>query len=269
MLSVQRLEDRNVVPSLSGVAKMIAAIGRDEFARVALDALDEAIGIDHLSVFRIGANGSIDYHEATSVGGAHISENAARQYFHRFNRLDPVRSVSGLRSGLGRGSGLLVHNRADDISDPLYRRECYVVPEIGERLALYASVDRRIFQINVYRRTTRQGFDEAAVDTLAKMATVLLPSAARHAEFITGRDDQDGLRLSLVALKHRVEMLGCGLSVRELEVCARALFGQSIEGTSLELQIARTSVVTYRRRAFAKLHISCCNELFALAFRSE
>jgi LuxR family transcriptional regulator, activator of tox operons len=268
MLSVQRLEGRNhIVPPLGDVAKIIAAIGRDEFARVALDALDDAIGIDHLSVFRIGTNGLIDYHEATSVGGAHISENAARQYFHRFNRLDPVRSVSGI--GLARGTGLLVQNRAEDISDPLYRRECYGVPEIGERLALYASVDRRIFQINVYRRTTRTGFDEAAVDTLAKMATVLLPSAARHAEFVTGRDDQDGLRLSLVALKHRVEMLGCGLSDRELEVCARALYGQSIEGTSLELQIGRTSVATYRRRAFAKLHISCCNELFALAFRSE
>jgi DNA-binding CsgD family transcriptional regulator len=267
MLSVQRLEGRSVVnPSLSDVAKMIAAIGRDEFARVAFDALDDAIGIDHLSVFRIGAKGLIDYHEATSVGGSPRYENAAKQYFHRFNRLDPIRSVGGVRSA--HGTGLLVHSRAEDISDPLYRRECYVEPEIGERLALYASVDGRMFQFNVYRGTTRTGFDEAAVDALAKMATVLLPSAARHAEFVTGRDDQDGLRLSLVALKHRVEMLRCGLSDRELEVCARALYGQSIEGTSLELQIARTSVATYRRRAFAKLHISCCNELFALAFRT-
>jgi DNA-binding CsgD family transcriptional regulator len=268
MLSVQRLEGRSaVVPAVGDVAKMIAAIGRDEFARVALDALDDVIGIDHLSIFRIGANGLIDYHEATSVGGPHISENVARQYFHRFNRLDPIRSLIGV--GLARGTGLLVHNRAEDISDPLYRRECYVVPEIGERLALHASVDRRIFQINVYRRTTRTGFDEAAVDALANMAAVLLPSAARHAEFVTGLHDQNGLRLPLVALKHRVEMLRCGLSDRELEVCARALYGQSIEGTSLELKIACSSVVTYRRRAFAKLHISCCNELFALAFRTQ
>jgi DNA-binding CsgD family transcriptional regulator len=267
MLSVQRLEGGSaVLPPFCDVGKIIAAIGRDVFARVALDALNDAIGIDHLSVFRIGANGLIDYHEATSVGGPHLSESAAKQYFHRFNRLDPVRSVSG--RGLVR-TGLLVHSRANDISDPLYRRECYAVPEVGERLALYASVDRRMFQINVYRRTTRAGFDPAAVDTLAKMATVLLPSAARHAEFVTGRDDQDGLRLPLVALKHRVEMLRSGLSDRELEVCARALYGQSIEGTSLELQIAPSSVVTYRRRAFAKLHISCSNELFALAFRSE
>jgi hypothetical protein len=84
MLSVQRLEIRNpVVPPLCVVAKMIAAIGRDGFAHVALEVLNDAIGIDHFSVFRLGPHGSIDYHEATSVGGAHLSENAAKQYFHR------------------------------------------------------------------------------------------------------------------------------------------------------------------------------------------
>ena len=78
--------------------------------------------------------------------------------------------------------------------------------------------------------------------------------------------DGAGIRISLEALKHRVESIERGLSERELEVCARALYGQSIEGTALELGIGRTSVATYRRRAYVKLGISCHNELFALTF---
>jgi hypothetical protein len=43
--------------------------------------------------------------------------------------------------------------------------------------------------------------------------------------------DGAGIRISLEALKHRVESIERGLSERELKVCARALYGQSIEGT--------------------------------------
>lgn len=268
MLWVQRFEGRaETVPVLGDVAKIIGGIGRDHFASAALDVLSEAIGIDHMSMFRFATNGAIDYHEATTAGGSYKDENAANQYFRRFNRLDPVRTLS--RGGLPRGTVLVVRNRAEDIVDPLYRHECYVAPEIGERLALYGRVGRRNLQVNVYRRASRECFDARAADTFARIATILLPSAARHAEFATGGDDQNGLRLSLVALKHRIERLQCGLSERELEVCARALYGQSIDGTGLELNIARTSVVTYRRRAYAKLRISGYNELVALAFRAE
>ncbi len=267
MLWVQHFEGRTeMVPVFGEVAEIIGGIGRDHFAGAALDVLRKAIGIDHISMFRFGTNGAIDYHEATTLGGSYKDENAAKQYFRRFNRLDPVRSLC--RRGLPRGTVLVVRNRAEDIVDPLYRRECYTEPEIGERLALYGRVGRRTLQVNVYRRASRECFDDHAASTFARIATVLLPSAARHAEFATGGDEQDGLRLSLVALKHRVERLQCGLSERELEVCARALYGQSIDGTGLELNIARTSVVTYRRRAYAKLRISGYNELVALAFRT-
>ena len=42
------------------------------------------------------------------------------------------------------------------------------------------------------------------------------------------------------------------------------MVGKTIEGTSLDLDIRRTSVITYRQRAYQKLGISRTNELVAL-----
>lgn len=250
------------MPPYGDVGRMIGEIGRDGFVSAALDLLDTAIGVDHISLFRLNGDGLIDFRGATSVGGTAISEDVARQYFFRFNHLDPIRAVG--RASMADGTGLLVRLHATDVLDPVYRQECYISPGIAERLSLYVTVNGRVHQVNVYRAVGRPRFDEVAGRAFASIAVVLLPAFARHAELTSGRDVQQGVRISLEALKHRIEQLGSSLSERELEVCARALYGQSIEGTALELGIGYTSVVTYRRRAYSKLKISCHGELFAL-----
>lgn len=55
--------------------------------------------------------------------------------------------------------------------------------------------------------------------------------------------------------------LGAGLPHRELEVCARAAYGMSVEATALDLKLGRASVLTYRKRAYARLGVSSANEL--------
>ena len=54
------------------------------------------------------------------------------------------------------------------------------------------------------------------------------------------------------------------LTKRESEVCERILVGFTSTGISLDLDIAESSVNTYRRRAYGKLGIATQNELFSL-----
>jgi len=54
------------------------------------------------------------------------------------------------------------------------------------------------------------------------------------------------------------------LTRREREVCERILLGYTSVGIGLDLAIAQSSVITYRRRAYEKLGISSQNELFSL-----
>ncbi len=51
---------------------------------------------------------------------------------------------------------------------------------------------------------------------------------------------------------------------RDVAVCAHIVAGFSAEGSALDLGISPHSVVTYRRRAFAKLGIPMQKDLFSL-----
>jgi len=59
------------------------------------------------------------------------------------------------------------------------------------------------------------------------------------------------------------------LTPREREVCERILLGYTSVGIGLDLNIAQSSVVTYRRRAYEKLVISTQNELFSLCLTAS
>jgi DNA-binding CsgD family transcriptional regulator len=58
--------------------------------------------------------------------------------------------------------------------------------------------------------------------------------------------------------------LNAGLTRRELSVCALALVGMTIEGSALELNVKKSTIITYRKRAYERLGISSLNELFSI-----
>ena len=64
--------------------------------------------------------------------------------------------------------------------------------------------------------------------------------------------------------QRRLYLLEVGLTERERKVCALALAGVSIEGSAYELGIKKSSIITYRKRAYARLGISSLNELFLI-----
>jgi len=54
------------------------------------------------------------------------------------------------------------------------------------------------------------------------------------------------------------------LTLRQRQVCARAAVGMTVEATALDLGIAKTSVLTYRKRAYQRLGVTSSIELCAL-----
>jgi DNA-binding CsgD family transcriptional regulator len=104
--------------------------------------------------------------------------------------------------------------------------------------------------------------------TIARKVLRLAEQIAPMLPQNVGRDQVAGTALSEVEavqiLRQRLLDLGRGLTARELDVCARALVGMTAEGTALDLNLKKTSVETYRRRAYARLGISSCYQLFRM-----
>lgn len=64
--------------------------------------------------------------------------------------------------------------------------------------------------------------------------------------------------------RERLRTVAPLLSPRELEVCIRIMLGVTSEGIGIDLGISRNTVLTYRKRAYARLNISSQNQLFRL-----
>lgn len=66
------------------------------------------------------------------------------------------------------------------------------------------------------------------------------------------------------SFRRRLDLLGRGLTERELDVCARVIIGMTTEAIALELDLRTPTVATYRKRAYARLGISSHYEMFCL-----
>src|SRR5690606_22246752 len=96
---------------------------------------------------------------------------------------------------------------------------------------------------------------------------LLLPLLNLHHR-IVDQAPQTG-RLSTAEMEERVRLSFPTLSKREVSVCARSIVGLTTEGIALDLGIKNTSVLTYRRRAYARLEVSSINQLSTLLIRAS
>ena len=249
-------EQKNVVKCalLLNQATMGAA-----FEEAVMSVLERHLGVDHFSVFANSPNKPARLLAAGSRKRDGVSMSIAQTYAARYYRSDPV-PPCGI--GAKTAERLLVRSRrAADVRNPRYRRECYENHGIAERLTIGSSEFGTWRLLHLYRQRNRPSFDDVDVAQALRAAACILTALPFSGAAIGQPRDA---RWRLPWFVARLRELSNLLSGREIEVCARALLGMTVEGTALDLGIASTSVATYRKRAYQKLHITSQNELYAL-----
>lgn len=178
---------------------------------------------------------------------------AYSQYYHN---LDPVCEAYGAAPAT---SDVAVQRvRPVDIASDGFRRRFFQQAGIVERLSIIQRGESAWRVINVARHKSGGAFTDREVDALVGLACLalpMLPLNRRRAEMRPARP---------AAVEYRLRHLFPALTRREQEVCARATMGLSVEATALDLGIAKTSVMTYRRRGYQRLGITSVQELCAL-----
>lgn len=130
-----------------------------------------------------------------------------------------------------------------------YRQEFFEAPGFSDKISILRGTDQGNYYINLYRRDP--GFDPRFDDPAFRQSLCALISIliSKHFEL------NDSLR-------HEGPL--AFLSEREQQVCRGVLRGQKNEAIAAELDVAPSSVITYRKRAYEKLGISSRAQLFAL-----
>lgn len=239
-------------------APVVAALGRNGFAAALLAALNRDVPVDHVCLMRFASRKRAPVLESASWrGGAHVAA-VQHAYLGGLWRHDPVLGLP-----VQRGVQILVQ-RGATITEASYRVTCYVGAGVLERLSVAVDADSQLIALNLYRLDDSGAFcerDRAAIEAVAPLLAAL---ATQHVAMmgmrLRSRDRADRIEVAGA----RIGAIGGALTRREREVLARALVGMTSMGIALDLGIGVASVLTYRKRGYARLGVTSQAELFAL-----
>ena len=241
-----------------GFGKVVAAMGTDDYGVACIELFEQMLGVDHWALFEYpGASPMSCLATASRTKAIQAQVNVEKfvGYCHGF---DP--SLRELKQRRPK-QPCLVSIEIGDIENREYRK-CFEATNVEERLSCFTPTLDKLYQLSVYRGTGRKNFSHTEMTLFATVGQLILSTTLQHQSRSRVVSNAAG-PLTIATLQQSLAALPGGLSERECEVCARAVAGITIKGTALDLNIHRTSVITYRQRAYQKLGISSLNELVA------
>jgi DNA-binding CsgD family transcriptional regulator len=240
-------------------ANAVAALGTTDYGRACFRVFEQAFDVDHWAIFRYRSIDSVKCIATASRAHEAAAEKNVDFFLSRCYRFDPS-LIAFKQQHTERPC--LIKMAISDIYDPQYRH-CFELTNVQERLSFFAADKADLLQLCIYRGAVNRTFSVAEMNLFATLARLVIATALKHEALGDHGATAQG-QLDLDALERRLDDLAMGLSKREREVCARAVAGSTIEETAVDLDIRKTSVITYRQRAYQKLGISRQSDLLAL-----
>lgn len=246
------------VPTPGAFAPAVAALGGAAFASELLAALNQSVPVDHVCLMRVVDRARPPVLESASWrGGTHVAE-VQRAYLNGLYRFDPNLSPPA-------DSRVAVrHLRRDAIAHADYRETCFERAGLLERLSVAAGGEGQLVLLNLYRLDASGPFAAVEAAAIEELAPFLAALAVKHVGtlgmLLRSRDRADRIG----ALAARLHALDGRLTLRERDVLSRVMLGMTSEGIALDLGIGLNTVLTYRKRAYARLGVTSQAELFSL-----
>lgn len=235
--------------------RMLASIGSEDFGPTVRDAI-MASTAGARRVYLFEATGREDNDLQYS-----FCEPAVVQLFSAYNKwyqpLDPV--CDAYQAAPRDNNVAILRVRPHDIASSAFRRQFYDDPGIIERLSIIQRGSDAWRVLSVARHRTDGYFSDEEVGAILSLACLALPMLPLN----RGRPMRTR-RLGVSQLEERFAERHAELTLRQRQVCARAAVGMTVEATALDLGIAKTSVLTYRKRAYQRLGVTSSIELCAL-----
>jgi DNA-binding CsgD family transcriptional regulator len=174
-----------------------------------------------------------------------------RRHFWREDRATHIAQHLGKGADAAPMTGL--HFKAGDIHVPSWRTEIYDRAQLADRLTfLYSPVPHSAYSINLYRDLAHGAFQTAEIERLLAVAPLL--KQAHRGALRSGGAPGEALALRVQRAEDGLRRRVPELSPRERAVCARIACGISADGIAAELDVAPSTVITLRKRAYAKLN---------------
>lgn len=225
---------------LAQIDACLALSGSDGWALAFID-LVAATGAAQVMIFSYAADHA-NCLLSRNFRAKALGTRLARDYLEGWYRQDPLYPrVMAAEPGK---TGIVSQGASSEAMSADYRARFFGDPGLGGKTAVIVAGQRLRLIVNLYwaERDEDATLPEPLLSLLARLALLHFETPAENA-----------LPAPLAVL-----------SERERAVCLGILSGRKAEQIAADLDIAPSSVVTYRARAYAKLGISSRGALFAI-----
>lgn len=236
--------------------RMLGTVGTEEFGSTVRDSIFSVTG-GARQIYLFEASSRAENTLQYCVCEPSLNE-LLPTYRKRYLQLDPVSDA--FKAAPATGDVAMLKIKPSDIASSGFRRRFYDDCGIVERISVIQRGPDRWRVISVARHTSDGCFTDHQLDGLVSLSCLALPMLPIN------RRDNAALpcALTVTQLEDRFGSRFTQLTKRERQVCARAAIGMTVEATALDLVIAKTSVLTYRQRAYHRLNVSSPFELCSL-----
>jgi len=243
-----------VAPSLETrtLCGLIAALGQPGFLNRFASACETLFAADQVTSF------FLDQHQIRCVlahrpAAPRLVAGLCADYARVWHARDPLLPPDGSPP-----PGFATHPViAEEIGDAAYRARLFTGADLGGKIAVVSREQDRVLYWNLYFRRRMVGAMTRAAAALAESGAVLAQALHKH-DALSGGGCRDGARFAVL-----LRNLCPALSPRETEVAALIAAGAEVAQIAASLGIGAQSVMTFRKRAYAKLGISRRAELSA------
>jgi DNA-binding CsgD family transcriptional regulator len=240
------------------IGDLIGKIGSPSFETSFFRILREATACEHLTAFASSRRAPARLLFAINRGERPVARMIAGKYLERYWNHDPANLVCNRSPS--RSYEIAVRVFSHDIDHDAYRHDCYSSVDLVDRFSIIKRQSEETIRLNLYRSGQRGRFSVADFAPVLECADAVFALLANHdAQRLAA--DRNG---EADVLARRLRQIMPQIARRELDVCVGIMQGKSSEAIALALGISVNTVLTYRKRAYARLGITSHNELMRL-----
>jgi DNA-binding CsgD family transcriptional regulator len=254
---------------LEGVTRLVSSAGDKLFEERLLGVLNLVLPVDHCVVFTYSPEGKAGHLFTHGQMPTEEADALASDYVERYHRQDPNYAQIMQEHKLADGDSM-APLKLSGRYDASYRNHFFDRHNLIDKASTVGRVEYGSVYCNFYRMGSSGPFSDGDWAKLELILPLLTSLIAVHYRLILGHaassnGEMAGTPRSVVhtVISKKIAPFD-RLTERERDVCERILLGYTSIGIGLDLNIAPSSVVTYRRRSYEKLGIATQNELFAL-----
>jgi DNA-binding CsgD family transcriptional regulator len=221
-----------------------------------LDAINQISEVDYVSLVEYTSLGQNPVQVGHAAKERQDHRDVTKECFERYRsfyfKRDPViRLLNQMQTKDQRCTPVsALHMAREDIPDNAWKRDIYERENLTDRLSfLFSPKPEGLMAVNLYRNAQRGPFTAGELEVLLPIAPLIAQVYKSSIAFQNVTSNEK----SICELEETLQVRAHELSARERAVCARVATGMSVDGIAVDLDVAPSTVMTLRKRAYAKL----------------